>query len=172
MGVGQDHTRGADVRSATTADCAGLSALLSELAAQEGLPGAADLGAGLGVWFEAVVIERAGALVGAAIYYPGFDLDTGTGGLHVEALVVHESWRNQGFGSALLAAVAAKARDRGGAWVAWYARAENPAARRFYARIGAREEAYLNLYLQDAAFEAMADRVTGSPVTRSHAWRS
>jgi ribosomal protein S18 acetylase RimI-like enzyme len=78
--------------------------------------------------------------------------------VHLEALIVDESFRNHGFGLQLLAAVSAKARADGGAWVAWYARAANRRARRFYRRIGAQEERYLNLYLQDQAFDALADQ--------------
>ena len=148
-------------RPATTSDADALARLLSSLAAEEGLAAPLTpetIAAALGRWIDALVLDGPDGLIGAAVFYPGFDLDTATGGLHLEALIIDEAHRNHGFGLQLLAAVAAKARADGGAWVAWYARAANRSARRFYRRIGAREEKYLNLYVQDQAFDALADQ--------------
>ncbi len=149
------------LRPARASDAANLARLLAILAGEEGLAAPitpSAIAAALGRWIDALVLDTPEGLIGAAVFYPGFDLDTATGGLHLEALIIDQAARNRGYGLQLLAAVAAKARADGGAWVAWYARAANRSARRFYRRIGAAEERYLNLYVQNAAFDALADQ--------------
>ncbi|MDX2102504.1 MAG: GNAT family N-acetyltransferase [Alphaproteobacteria bacterium] len=153
-----DGTPVPHLRSATPADAPTIAALLTLLAEEEGLSArldAAGVEAVLTRFARAVLAEAAGVSVGVGLFYPGYDLDTATTGVHLEALVVAPAWRGAGLGRQLMAAVADATRAEGGAWVAWYARAANRRARRFYRQLGAVEERYLNLYLQDAPFAAL-----------------
>src|SRR5690606_22385970 len=63
--------------------------------------------------FEALIAEQEGAPVGFALFFPNYSTWEGRPGLYVEELFVTESARGSGAGSALLAALARIAHQRG-----------------------------------------------------------
>jgi GNAT superfamily N-acetyltransferase len=76
--------------------------------------------------------------VGYALFFPTFSSFLASSGVWLEDLFVRRAARGQGVGRALLAAVAARVRERGGERLEWAALDWNEPALGFYRRIGAR----------------------------------
>ena len=91
--------------------------------------------------FSTLVAEEKGALVGYALFYPGYDVETAARGVHLADLFVLESSRRRGVGRALLAAVARASREAEGRWISWAVVKNNREGREFYRAIGAEEDA-------------------------------
>ena len=87
---------------------------------------------------EAVIAERDGVAVGFALFFRNFSTFLGKPGLYLEDLYVRESQRGQGIGRALLAHVAAIARQRGYGRMEWSVLDWNRPAIDFYESLGAR----------------------------------
>jgi len=87
---------------------------------------------------EALIAEVGGETAGYAIYYPTFSTFLAIQGIWLEDLFVRPAHRGAGVGRALLAAVAAVVRERGGERLEWSALDWNELALDFYERIGAR----------------------------------
>ena len=85
----------------------------------------------------ALVAEVDGRVVGFALYFLNFSTWEGTHGLYLEDLFVEPDHRGSGLGRALLAALAAIARDRGYARVEWSVLDWNQPSIDFYTRLGA-----------------------------------
>lgn len=85
----------------------------------------------------ALVAEVDGRVVGFALYFLNFSTWEGTHGLYLEDLFVEPEHRGRGLGKALLAALAALARDRGYARVEWWVLDWNQPSIDFYTRLGA-----------------------------------
>jgi GNAT superfamily N-acetyltransferase len=133
------------IRDATRADVLVLLGLFSELAEYEKLgdilvateerleralfgdPPAA----------EALIAERGGEIAGYAIYYSTFSTFLAIQGIWLEDLFVRPAHRKGGTGRALLSAVAAKLRERGGERLEWSALDWNELALGFYRSLGA-----------------------------------
>lgn len=152
-----------DIRPATAADLPRLEAGLRALAQRLGDPYAAlpealqRAGFGANPAFRAVIAENGAALLGLALYSPVFSTIRGTTGLYVSDLWVAESARGAGLGRQLLGAAA---QDAGAAWDARFLRLvvyrNNPAARRFYDRIGLRAaEGETVMTLDEAGLDAL-----------------
>jgi GNAT superfamily N-acetyltransferase len=91
---------------------------------------------------EALIAERAagpaaGQAVGYALFFPTFSSFLASEGIWLEDLFVRRAHRGAGVGRALLAAVAARVRERGGARLEWAALDWNEPALGFYRRLGA-----------------------------------
>ena len=86
---------------------------------------------------EALIAERDGAALGYALYFPTFSSFLTSAGVWLEDLFVRPSHRGEGVGRALLSAVAARVRERGGERLEWAALDWNELALGFYRRIGA-----------------------------------
>jgi GNAT superfamily N-acetyltransferase len=86
---------------------------------------------------EALLAERGGAPVGYALFYPTFSTFLAIQGVWLEDLFVRPAHRKSGAGRALLAAVAARARERGAERLEWSALDWNELALGFYRRLGA-----------------------------------
>jgi GNAT superfamily N-acetyltransferase len=152
-----------EIRSARPDDAPGLHALILELAAHERLghlveATAADLAhwLGKGRAFEALLALESGRPVGYAGLAYSFSLFTAAPTLIVDNLFVAERTRGRGIGRRLMAAAAARARERGCRRVELTVAPGNAAARRFYQALGfvAIEEAPLRL--AGDALEALA----------------
>ncbi len=78
------------------------------------------------------------AAIGYALYFPTFSSFLASTGVWLEDLFVRPAHRRTGVGHALLAAVAARLRERGGTRLEWAALDWNEPALRFYAVLGAR----------------------------------
>jgi GNAT superfamily N-acetyltransferase len=89
---------------------------------------------------EALIAEQCDsqAAVGYALYFPTFSSFLASTGVWLEDLFVRPTHRRTGVGRALLAAVAARLRERGGARLEWAALDWNEPALRFYAALGVR----------------------------------
>jgi GNAT superfamily N-acetyltransferase len=89
---------------------------------------------------EALIAEdrHSEVAIGYALYFPTFSSFLATTGVWLEDLFVRPAHRRTGVGRALLAAVAARLRERGGARLEWAALDWNEPALRFYRALGAR----------------------------------
>ena len=76
--------------------------------------------------------------IGYALYFPTFSSFLATTGVWLEDLFVRPAHRRAGVGRALLAAVAARLREHGGARLEWAALDWNEPALSFYSVLGAR----------------------------------
>ena len=75
--------------------------------------------------------------LGYALFFPTFSSFLASTGMWLEDLFVREEHRGEGVGRALLEAVAARVRERGGERLEWAALDWNEPALGFYRRIGA-----------------------------------
>ena len=82
--------------------------------------------------FETLVADAGDALLGYAIFYPGYDTDSATRGIYLADLYVREGHRRRGVGRALVQGLAAHAQTGGAQWMFWSVRKRNRRARRFY----------------------------------------
>ena len=78
------------------------------------------------------------AVIGYALYFPTFSSFLASTGLWLEDLFVRPAHRRMGVGRVLLAAVAARLRERGGERLEWAALDWNEPALRFYDGLRAR----------------------------------
>jgi GNAT superfamily N-acetyltransferase len=86
---------------------------------------------------EALIAERGSEVVGYALFFPTFSSFEASPGVWLEDLFVRPSHRGAGVGRALLEAVAARTRERGGKRLEWTALDWNELALGFYRRLGA-----------------------------------
>jgi GNAT superfamily N-acetyltransferase len=86
---------------------------------------------------EALIAERGEEPVGYALFFPTFSTFLAIQGIWLEDLFVRPAHRNSGAGRALLAAVAARARERGAERLEWSALKWNELALGFYKGLGA-----------------------------------
>jgi GNAT superfamily N-acetyltransferase len=86
---------------------------------------------------EALIAERGAEAVGYALFFPTFSTFLAIQGIWLEDLFVRPRHRKSGAGRALLAAVAARARERGAERLEWSALDWNELALGFYRGLGA-----------------------------------
>jgi len=86
---------------------------------------------------EALIAELAGEPAGYALFFPTFSTFLAIQGVWLEDLFVRPVFRRNGVGRALLAAVAARTRERGGERLEWAALDWNELALDFYRGLGA-----------------------------------
>jgi GNAT superfamily N-acetyltransferase len=138
--------RGVVLRAAAPADTALLLGLFAELAEYERLThimraderklGEALFGSQ--PLAEALIAECDGQAAGYALFFPTFSSFLASAGMWLEDLFVRPAHRRHGIGRALLAAVAARTRERGGERLEWAALDWNELALGFYRSLGAR----------------------------------
>ncbi len=83
------------------------------------------------------VVEKNGTIVGIAVWFLNYSTWTGTNGIYLEDLIVHEGERKHGYGRALLSNLAAIAVERGYQRFEWSVLEWNEPAIRFYRSLGA-----------------------------------
>jgi GNAT superfamily N-acetyltransferase len=94
--------------------------------------------------------------VGFALYFETYSTFRGCRGIFLEDLFVEPTHRGKGFGTALFAATARLAQERGG-WLQWLVLNWNEPAANFYRRLGATRIEEWNLYrLQGEALGRLA----------------
>lgn len=133
------------IRAAEPADLALLIAMFKELADYEELGEVmvaeeASLGRALfgeHPAAEALIAELGGEAAGYAVFFPTFSTFRANQGVWLEDLFVRPAHRRGGVGRALLSAVAAQLRERGGERLEWSALRWNELALGFYRGIGA-----------------------------------
>jgi GNAT superfamily N-acetyltransferase len=86
---------------------------------------------------EALIAELGAEAAGYALFFPTFSSFLAIQGVWLEDLFVRPTHRGVGVGRELLAAVAARVRERGGQRLEWAALDWNELALGFYRRIGA-----------------------------------
>jgi GNAT superfamily N-acetyltransferase len=119
------------------AELADYEHLTHELRATERQLHAALFGAHPAV--EALIAEEhSGSVIGYAMFFPTFSTFLASTGVWLEDLFVRPAQRRGGVGRALLAAVAAQLRERGGERLEWAALDWNEPALSFYRGLGAR----------------------------------
>jgi GNAT superfamily N-acetyltransferase len=109
---------------------------------------------------EALIAERDGEAAGYALFFPTFSSFLASPGMWLEDLFVRPAHRRHGIGRALLAAVAARTRERGGERLEWAALDWNELALGFYRALGAHTMG-----------EWVTHRLEGGPLTRLAAER-
>jgi GNAT superfamily N-acetyltransferase len=129
---GAQRRAAVSVRPAKPEDAEVVVKMAAALSAQEGKPPSrftADHfrreGFGSGAVFTTLVAEVDNTIVGYALFYPGYDVESASRGLHLADLYVVETARRQGVGRALLAAVVRECRNARGQWVSWFVEETN-----------------------------------------------
>jgi GNAT superfamily N-acetyltransferase len=87
---------------------------------------------------EALIAELGGETAGYAVFFPTFSTFLAIQGVWLEDIYVRPAHRKAGVGRALIAAVAARTRERGGERLEWSALNWNELALGFYGSLGAR----------------------------------
>jgi len=109
---------------------------------------------------EALIAERDREVVGYALFFPTFSSFLASTGVWLEDLFVRKEHRAEGVGKALLEAVAALVRERGGERLEWAALDWNELALGFYRGIGATTMNEWITHRLDG--EALSDLATGA----------
>jgi GNAT superfamily N-acetyltransferase len=113
---------------------------------------------------EALIAELGTETVGYALFFPTFSSFLAIQGVWLEDLFVRPHHRGAGVGTALLAAVAGRVRERGGERLEWAALDWNELALGFYRSLGARTRGeWITHSLTGDALE----RLAGESVERS-----
>lgn len=94
---------------------------------------------------EALLAYSGDAPVGFALYFETYSTFRGCRGIYLEDLFVEPQHRGKGFGTALFAATARLAQERGG-WLQWLVLDWNVPAVEFYRRLGATRVEEWNAY--------------------------
>lgn len=157
------------VRTASPGDIPHLIAMCDALNAHSGLPTgrldpkqfrAALFGKAAFVFADIAEAQEEGesriSTAGYALSHDAFTTDFGERGMYVVDLFVEQAWRRCGAGRKLVAAAAARAKARGATHLWWTSMPGNFQARRFYADIGAADEALHSHALHGAPFEQIA----------------
>ena len=158
---------GCGVRPFESADAGAVVSIIAALIREEGLnraatPGAAELRAAFlgadpaGLLLVARLGDGAAPPVGYATGHATYETEFAARGFYVGDLYVAREHRWRGVGRALLAAMAAEARARGGRFLWWTALPGNAAAHRFYRAVGGVGEDLRAFALADAAFDRLA----------------
>jgi GNAT superfamily N-acetyltransferase len=155
------------IRAATRADVAELLRLIRELAIYEKLehmaegtePMLAEALFGARPAAEAMVAERGGRAVGFALFFTTFSTFLCKPGLYLEDLFVEPAHRGHGIGKALLARLAALARERGCGRLEWRVLDWNEPSIRFYESLGASLlKEWILVRMTRPEFEALAKK--------------
>jgi GNAT superfamily N-acetyltransferase len=113
---------------------------------------------------EALIAERGAEALGYALFFPTFSSFLTSTGVWLEDLFVRPAHRGEGVGRALLSAVAARVRERGGERLEWAALDWNELALGFYRRLGADTMSeWITHRLDGAALERVAGETAGRP---------
>jgi GNAT superfamily N-acetyltransferase len=159
------------VRAAAPADIPLLLELFRELAEYEHLESELratedllhDALFGPGPAAEALIAERGDEVAGYALFYPTFSSFLAIQGVWLEDLFVRPAHRGAGVGRELLAAVAARVRERGGQRLEWSALDWNELALGFYRSIGAQT---MNEWITHRLVGDELERLAGESASR------
>jgi GNAT superfamily N-acetyltransferase len=113
---------------------------------------------------EALIAECGPEVAGYALFFPTFSTFLTIQGVWLEDLFVRPAHRRAGVGRALLSAVAAHARERGGERLEWAALDWNELALGFYRRIGAqRRDEWITHSLTGEPLRRLAGETADGP---------
>ncbi|MGH7903945.1 MAG: GNAT family N-acetyltransferase [Candidatus Dormibacteraceae bacterium] len=142
------------IRPGTAADVSLLAALIGELAEFERLEGEVVMDEaalrrnlfGEHPYAETLIAEEGGEAVGFGLFFHSFSTFLGRPGVYLEDLFVRPAARGRGAGSALLAALAGIALERGCGRLEWSVLDWNADAIGFYRKLGAAPNAGWTVY--------------------------
>lgn len=131
------------IRPGKLSDCEPVLRLIKELADYEKEPNAVEItvsdlerdGFGAQSCFELLIAESEGEVIGCALFYPRYSTWKGPT-LYLEDLIVEESKRGQGIGTALLMELRSLAKERNAARLEWQVLDWNEPAIAFYKKMG------------------------------------
>ncbi|PWE29882.1 GNAT family N-acetyltransferase [Maritimibacter sp. 55A14] len=142
------------IRSALEADVPAIARLARELASHVADPDPGvetdelfRLGFREDRWFDCLVAEIGAEVVGFASYSRRFEIHTRSRRLWLGDLVVTHRCRNRGLGEALVVALRQKAVELGCDAIVLDLWADNASARAFYRKVGAAQDAELEVHL-------------------------
>jgi GNAT superfamily N-acetyltransferase len=142
------------IRPARPEDAANVIALANELNRYEGKPlmslspvAFCDNLFGPLPWFQCLVAERDGRIIGYAAFSRSFELERGTRALHLIDLFVVPGARRQGVARGLMAELARTALELGCEHIGWEVLTWNREAQAFYRSIGGEGEVVLSFSL-------------------------
>jgi GNAT superfamily N-acetyltransferase len=157
------------IRPATASDVSVLKTLIHEFAEFEHLPvtvSEASLlrdGFGTGPKFRVLMAEWNGDPAGYAFFFDYYSTFEGRSGLFLEDIYVRDLYRGKQIGKALLARVAAIAREENRFGVRWQVLDWNTPAIEFYRKLGAEFlDEWKTVTLQGDAFDRLAGEVPQS----------
>jgi GNAT superfamily N-acetyltransferase len=104
---------------------------------------------------EVLLATDTNTVKGFAVFFPTYSTFLGRPGIYLEDLFVSPEWRSLGIGTALLAAVARKALERGCSRLEWSAVDWNKPAVGFYESLGAQPQSESTIF-----------RLSGEPLQR------
>lgn len=132
-----------NIRAASVADIPAITTLVDVLNRSEGYKISASAEALTAALFsqarmrlKALVAEQAGQVQGVVLYYDGYDTVSATYGYHLADIVVAETTRGKGMGTALFNALAAQVLAEKGEWISLTVQRKNARAMQFYKRRG------------------------------------
>ena len=132
------------IRTAIDTDCSAIAQLMSELNREEGYDVVCDEAQIAAALFDkdaptalyALVAQAGDGVVGALLYYSGYDTLSASYGHHLADIVVTKAHRQSGIGRALMKALAARTLAENKEWVSLTVLKRNAAAREFYSALG------------------------------------
>ena len=139
------------IREAHAQDAEAITALLSELNQEEGYDHSASLAAvqelmvSTKLHARAIVALTGNTIIGAALFYWGYDTVSASYGYHLADIIVTKTQRSQTIGSRLFHALALQCLKEQGQWISLTVLKKNTRATRFYQRMGMVEVA-VNFY--------------------------
>lgn len=158
-----------EIRATVARDAPVLHRLISDLAAVQGHASemratVEDIrrdGFGLGALFHSLLAEKSGEAIGLALYFYIYSTWQGRPALYVEDLIVADSARGQGVGTALMRGLAGIARTRGCSKLELSVSARNT-ARTFYEGLGmSRKGDWLPYTISGPALDTLGDAAEG-----------
>ena len=161
---------GASLRAAQPGDEPGILACIHALAEYEREPDAvanttamlSETLFGADPHAFAHVVEREGRIVGIALWFLTYSTWTGRHGIWLEDLFVDESERGRGYGTALIATLAAVCVERGYSRLEWTVLDWNAPSIAFYRSLGAAPmDEWTTQRLSGDGLEAVAARASG-----------
>ncbi len=154
------------IRPARPSDVPALHAMIVEFAAFERLPVHATQerllhdGFGERPRFRLLMAEWEGGMAGYALFFDYYSTFEGRPAIFLEDVYVRDAYRGKGIGKALLARVAAAAREEGCFGVRWEVLDWNTPAINFYKKLGAEfYDDWKTVCLRGAALEDLAGSV-------------
>jgi len=155
------------IRPARHEDAASVIALANELNRYEGKPlmslspeAFCDSAFGPTPWFQCLVAEREGRIIGYAAYSRSFELETGGRTLHLIDLFIIPEARRQGVARALMAELARIALELGCEHIGWEVLTWNTEAQAFYRSICGEAEVVLSYWLGPKEIKDLASRAS------------
>ena len=107
-----------------------------------------------------IAVDADNQPMGCDLYYPAYDAEAAEPGFMLADLFVFAAYRGQGYGRALMAALAQAAQEEGRSWIAWTAVPTNRDALSFYDGLMAERSPSTPFWLGPSEIVALASQAT------------